>query len=1409
MVAAVKKLPFEGICMFEHEAVRKHLWDAYQGLSGPERSLIHLCAVIYEPTTAPVVYSCFRKTRLSIRYPLISSLKEISPLLQHLQNLGLLSNQLQCHADFMEIAIRQAADFQDSDYFKDLIDAVSDIMPFSDYYRYPAGSQQHRRRLMRDFRIGIYTLNLAHIRECSQQLISEYAMDPDFVDPFVCVFQNPFDPGWFSRLPIEAQIRALTAIFSRTLSHLDPDADALAYSTRPEFLECLPESDRVDFYMHLMPRLLLGGQTATVKKLLSETAVSPLLGGFFAWALLLEDQLIKAVHLFDADLDRLRKWTKNKNEYFKGLAGIFYILTLLKHAERSRFDKMDSALNAARSNRFQGDVLNTLFTLLKAIGHIQKFETETAGHILSGIRTGINPLTGYFSALAEYGITRSLNADSLERVTRLFTRAKNAGLHWLAMECAELLHAVKSADKDRMDYVGRIQSEIGIHSLFTIIEPAEPWKSRLHALTYCVKSPIQNSVMPGALRLAWVIRLQGQCIELIPREQKCLVSGTWSPGRSLPLKRLYSHPQPDYMTRQDQALCSSIQKVKHNNRVFRYFFDWDKALPALIGHPLVFLADQPNFPIEIVKGEPKIRVESQDSIFIMNFSPKMIAHRIAVMQETPSRLMVVCLSAEQQRIAGIIGDKGLIIPVSAKEEVLSAIAALSSVITVHSEIAGAAASMIDIAPDPLPHIHLTSCASGFRMALFIQPSVRTGLKLKPGEGTERLITDIDGQSFQVHRNLTQELKNADIVVAGCQTLAQFPHTGWQWLITDPFVFLDILLELNTLQRQHRVIVEWPEGAKLRVTRETSISDLRVHIKSKSACFEIGGQLVVDDTLVLELKDLIAKIPQIHKRFLPLGEGQFLALTEDLKNRLQAISAVAFMRNRTLQFHPAAALTIDGLTKNLTYLETDGKWRTQVDRIQGSITHMPQIPKNLKATLREYQIEGYNWLSRLSFWGVGACLADDMGLGKTIQVLAVILERAPNGPSLVIAPASVCLNWLDEIRNFAPALNGVRLEDHHRENAVQELRAFDVLVASYGLLMHESDLLSSKIWETVVLDEAQVIKNLKAKRSQAAMTLRGKFRIITTGTPIENHLGELFTLFNFINPGLLGSPLHFFNTFTNPIEKQQDSETGDRLKKIIQPFMLRRMKSQVLAELPPLTEIMLHVDLYPGEAAFYESLRKNTLKQFETNRTGTKRDHQFHVFAEITKLRQACCHSRLVQPASRIPSAKLDLLERLVSDLLENRHKVLVFSQFVGYLTLIRELLDHKRIRYRYLDGRTAMRDRKFEIDAFQAGDGDVFLISLKAGGLGLNLTAADYVIHMDPWWNPAMEAQASDRAHRIGQMRPVTVYRLVARNTIEEKILALHRHKQNLAGTLLEGGDVSGRLSAAELLELIQEEHPL
>jgi SNF2 family DNA or RNA helicase len=318
-----------------------------------------------------------------------------------------------------------------------------------------------------------------------------------------------------------------------------------------------------------------------------------------------------------------------------------------------------------------------------------------------------------------------------------------------------------------------------------------------------------------------------------------------------------------------------------------------------------------------------------------------------------------------------------------------------------------------------------------------------------------------------------------------------------------------------------------------------------------------------------------------------------------------------------------------------------------------------------------------------------------------------------------------------------------------------------------------------------------------------MALQGSFRVATTGTPVENHLGELWNLFQFLNPGLLGS-LETFNTrFASPIERQGDKGAQKRLRKLIQPFLLRRTKSQVLEELPSRTEIVLHVELSQEEMAFYETLRRKAIENIETL-DGPAEQKRFQILAELMRLRRACCNSRLILPDSPIDSTKLAVFWEVVEELLENRHKVLVFSQFVDHLSIIRALLDEKKIAYQYLDGSTSVKERQRRVDAFQSGEGELFLISLRAGGMGINLTAADYVIHMDPWWNPAVEDQASDRAHRIGQLRPVTIYRLVTKETIEEKIVDLHRHKRDLADGLLEGGEMSGKLSVDDLLNMIR-----
>ncbi|MEW6221643.1 MAG: DEAD/DEAH box helicase, partial [Thermodesulfobacteriota bacterium] len=606
------------------------------------------------------------------------------------------------------------------------------------------------------------------------------------------------------------------------------------------------------------------------------------------------------------------------------------------------------------------------------------------------------------------------------------------------------------------------------------------------------------------------------------------------------------------------------------------------------------------------------------------------------------------------------------------------------------------------------------------------------------------------------------------------------------------------------QEQGRVVVEWPEGETLRLSRRLSFSRLSLAITGHRDWFEVSGELRVDDELALSMKQLLELLRATPGRFIPLGDGQYLALTRELRRQLDDLAALSQGRGKEIRLHPLASFALEGLTSRVGSLKVDEAWRSRLERIRAVQDSCPNPPSTLQAELRDYQVDGFRWLSRMAAMGMGACLADDMGLGKTVQALALLLERGPQGPALVVAPTSVCLNWPAEVGRFAPSLNLRLYAGPQREKLVQDLGPMDVLVASYTLLQQDKKLLAGRKWHTIVLDEAQAIKNVVTKRAQAAMSLEGGFRLITTGTPIENHLGELWTLFNFINPGLLGSQQGFNERFAIPIARAQDQEARKRLKRLIAPFILRRTKAQVLDELPPRTEVALQVEMSPAEAAFYEILRQEALERLaELPEPSSER--QFQILAEITRLRLAACHPRLVRSGLDLPSAKLELFAQVVAELVENRHKALIFSQFVSHLTLIRHRLDAMGISYRYLDGRTPAAIRRREIDAFQAGEGDLFLISLKAGGLGLNLTAADYVLHMDPWWNPAVEDQASDRAHRIGQQRPVTVYRLITRHTIEEKIVQLHQDKRDLANSLLDGGDMSGKISAEELLRLIRE----
>ena len=510
---------------------------------------------------------------------------------------------------------------------------------------------------------------------------------------------------------------------------------------------------------------------------------------------------------------------------------------------------------------------------------------------------------------------------------------------------------------------------------------------------------------------------------------------------------------------------------------------------------------------------------------------------------------------------------------------------------------------------------------------------------------------------------------------------------------------------------------------------------------------------------------------------------------------------------TLPAAQAGRLAQFALEPNPPALQSDDPTLLSLIDAVKDFSHIEPLgaPAHFPATLRPYQEHGLGWLQFLRRHGLGGILADDMGLGKTVQTLAHLVIEKQQGrlrkPSLIVAPVSVLGNWQQEIRRFAPELTLLVLHGAKRKERFASIGATDVILIGYPLLLVDGDMLLERDFSFVILDEAQTIKNPQAKVSQMAQALRAEHRLCLSGTPMENHLGDLWSLFNFVQPGLLGERRQFQRLYRTPIENGGDINRAAALSRRVQPFLLRRTKDAVAHDLPPKMHIVEAIELDERQRDFYDGIRLGQHRRVREaiEQQGLARSH-LTVLNALLKLRQACCDPRLVDadaPTQLVPSAKLDWLSTALPELIAEGRRILLFSQFTSMLSLIETRVSELSIPYCLLTGET--RHRSELVERFQAGGIPLFLISLKAGGTGLNLTAADTIIHYDPWWNPAVEAQATDRAHRIGQDKPVFVYKLIAQGTVEEKIMQLQADKHALVTQLYTESASGSQLSSADL----------
>ncbi|MCL1143629.1 SNF2-related protein [Shewanella gaetbuli] len=599
-------------------------------------------------------------------------------------------------------------------------------------------------------------------------------------------------------------------------------------------------------------------------------------------------------------------------------------------------------------------------------------------------------------------------------------------------------------------------------------------------------------------------------------------------------------------------------------------------------------------------------------------------------------------------------------------------------------------------------------------------------------------------------------------------------------------------------------------------------DVDIDDQDESGWFSLSLNADIDGQRI-SLLALVARWLQQHgepddeqELILPSENGRFIKIKAKSIKPLVSVIQELFHRHSTdvIEIPRNRAHLLNDLSASEVRLLNGERVRLLASKLASFNGVTPiELPNGLNATLRDYQKQGVDWLCFLKEFQLGGILADDMGLGKTIQALAFLLyikqitPVSERKPSLIVCPTSLVGNWSKEAEKFTPSLKVIVIHGSQRHQWLSQIGDYDLVVTTYPLIIRDEEIYHQHVFEHIILDEAQQIKNAQAKVTQVIKTLKGHFRLCLSGTPLENHLGELKSLMDFCLPGLLGQHTYFNKEFRSPIEKQGDIEKSSLLSQRIAPFMLRRTKKQVVAELPEKTEIIQSLELEKDQRNLYESIRlvmEKKLRELFAQK-GVSSSH-IEFLDALLKLRQACCDPRLVklEQAQHVhDNAKLNWLVQNLPEMLEEGRNVLIFSQFTSMLTLIEQALAEQGISYSKLTGQT--KNRQAQIDAFQEGDNHVFLISLKAGGTGLNLTAADTVIHYDPWWNPAAERQATDRAYRIGQQNPVFVYKLIAQGTVEEKIHAMQQHKQGLADSILaDGKQGPWKGTADDLLSLLQ-----
>ena len=1382
-------------------------------LSSLQRMLVQLLSISYYPLSLGQIQLCLNAW-IQTKNPMQSQLSEtdLQTLIEPLSQLGLLNitglHKIQIPPLLLE-GIAHTLELPNE--AKELIDILQQNLGLELLQADKKPKTFYEG--IRDLRWALYSHRTAEFNKLINTLQNYFPAEFRHRNPWFSLFDEPFSPTAFNQWPKSFALSVAATIIMLRVNRMESCTGALSW-LRDE-ARVAPKEQRQWFASVLSEPLVVQGYLTEALEL-AKTSDGEILFPIQGLVDVLGAHFEKAEHFFSTYLECQHKPINLKKIGMSGLSGVSYVISLIVSNTPKNLERASSHIAQVIKG---GTTLMNVYAHLGEVAHASSLlhKNTTQSRVPTSTK---DPLGVLFSHLTQWWIDADSESWDLVRLQEYAQLAETNGYRWLASEFWALLSVEDNLVAQKRSE--HIHYELGTHTLLHGMKPQAIWERTLTSLERLrVDSLLTKEAPSKKYRLAWFLEWNegSQRFGILAKEFKRQGIATGSEAKIVSWSKLIlpTFESQHELMEADRDLIQQIKNIALLSKNIDRRIEDESLLIYLMGHPHVYINDTHEYPVLLKRRAIWLSLKKESHQLLLATEP-IIPHNqsFLVQRECSDRLVIYEVEPSQKPIVALLQGQEHVFPLESENRLLHVIQALSGLMPFYSELD----DTYQVTPVHNNDIYalLSPIPSGLEMELMVYPEGEHQEGYRPGIGPSWIIAANELQENKPHlllRSVSLERKKADNIWKKFSNWLKIDPVSHKYSTPTLAAACELLWALKE-SNDTLLHLRWPKGETLKLSPEVTRKELQIQLEGEGDWLKIQGGLTVDAQTVIELSELVRLASQSKNRFISLDQRHFIALSQDLWNKIREMGMISEPDQDGLRLHPLMVTELsqmmDTTDADLMKESEEGSHVGYYLKVHEQIQNWsPPVPAGLTAVLRDYQIQGFEWMIRLSEIQAGACLADDMGLGKTIQTLAVLLYRSETGPALVVAPTSVCGNWLSEALKFAPSLQVQWLTQGADWPLLQESKMGQVWIISYNLFQQMSEELLQEIhWGTVVLDEAQNIKNPLTKRSQTAMKLKAHFRLVTTGTPIENHLGELWNLFRFINPGLLGSHKSFNERFAIPIQREGNLEILNHLKQLISPFILRRTKEQVLVELPERTEITLVLAMNEEERNLYEAVRQEALntvhdfqEQTESSEIGRNR---LRILASLMKMRRACCHGKLLVPDSPWESSKLVALMDIIQDLVASGHRALIFSQFVDYLQIIKTLMEQQKIGFQYLDGSTPAGERTKRVKMFQEGQDAVFLISLKAGGVGLNLTGADYVIHMDPWWNPAVEDQASDRAHRYGQTKPVTIYRLICKNTIEEKILALHERKRGLADSLLEGAEQNTSLNLDDLKELLNED---